>query len=52
MRRSPPLAPHVREAVLALLTPPGAIRRPARQLVHATAAVVGVTLALATRLRI
>lgn len=38
--------------VFAMLTPPGAIRRPARQFVHATAAVVGVSLALSRRIRI
>ena len=40
-----------RSPVLALLTPPGALRRPARHLVHATATVVGVSLALATRMK-
>jgi len=39
--------------VIALLTtPPVVIRRPARQLVHATAAVVGVSLALSRRIRL
>jgi hypothetical protein len=38
--------------VLPLLLPPPPIRRPARQLVHATAAFVGVGLALSRRLRV
>jgi hypothetical protein len=38
--------------VFAMLTPPGAIRRPARQFVHATVAVVGVSLALSRRIRL
>lgn len=38
--------------MLALLTPPGPLRRPTRHLVHATATVVGVSLALASRIRL
>jgi len=37
--------------VIALLTPPEPLRRPARQLVHAYVAVVGVSLALGRRYR-
>jgi len=44
----PPLAPGV--PVLALL-PPDPFRRPARQLVNATVAVLGVSLALGKRFR-
>jgi hypothetical protein len=49
--RSPLHHPSQEVPVLALPPPPGAIRRPARHLVHATAAFVGVSLALAARIR-
>jgi hypothetical protein len=47
-----PVPPPWSTTVIPLMPNPGAIRRPARHLVHATAAVVGVSLALGRRFRI